>query len=215
MKRFLIATALLGLTAAYIGMHPPENLAAGQGVLRHVPDRFGTWNRAESGLDDGVQEQLRADDVLLRRYESDGQSCWLCLVYHQNRRYGSHDPQVCYESQGFVVTGEGRATVDDGSPGGIPVNTFVVERHKEPRVVWYWWTTNGLSTADVSRFRGRMSFLGALENRSWGSFVRVEAEAPDGDIAAASARAQAFAALVARELPGVFARANGAAGGRP
>ncbi len=205
MTRFVLAVLMLALTGAYVRMHPPENLSAGRNVLRAVPARFGPWERRESGLEDGVQEQLAADDVLLRRYESGQQSVWLCMVYHQNRRYGSHDPQLCYESQGFVVTGEGRAKVDDGSPGGIPVQTFVVERRHQPRVVWYWWTTDGLSTGDVNSFRGRMALLGALENRSWGSFVRVEAEAPDGDLAAASARARDFAARVARALPAVFA----------
>jgi EpsI family protein len=208
MRRFLLAVALMGLTAAYVRLHPPEDLAVGRGVLKSVPARFGPWVREESGLQDGVQEQLQADDVLLRRYEANGQSVWLCLVYHQNKRYGSHDPQVCYESQGFVVVGEGHATVDDGTPAGIPVNTFVVERKHEPRVVWYWWTTQGLSTGDVKSFRGRMAMMGAFENRSWGSFVRVEAEAPDGDLEAASARAREFAALVAHELPGLFARAR-------
>jgi hypothetical protein len=57
--------------------------------------------------------------------------------------------------------------------------------------------------------------LGALENRSWGSFVRVEAEAPDGDLIAANARARDFAARVAHELPGVFARSRGTAPVRP
>jgi EpsI family protein len=215
MRRFLIAVVLLGVTAAYVRMHPPERLDTGRSVLRAVPANFGPWVRRESGLDEGIQEQLQADDVLLRRYENAGQSVWLCVVYHQNRRYGSHDPQLCYESQGFAVVDEGRARVDDGSAGGIPAHTFTVERRKEPRVVWYWWTTEGLSTGDVAAFRGRLALLGALENRSWGAFVRVEAEAPDGDVAAATARARDFAALAGRDLPGVFARARGTAVPRP
>jgi EpsI family protein len=215
MTRFLLAAAMLAMTGAYAQLHPPASLASGRGILRAVPAGFGPWRRRESGLDTGVKEELSADDVLLRRYESGGASVWLCLVYHQNRRYGAHDPQVCYESQGFVVTGEGHARVDDGTSAGIPVNTFVVERHHEPRIVWYWWTTDGLSTGDAESFRGRMALLGALENRSWGSFVRVEAEAPDGDLAAASERVRGFASLVARGLPAVFASARTAPAPRP
>lgn len=215
MRRFLLAVLLLGSTAAYERLHPPLALDNGRTVLRSVPAQFGPWARRESGLGEGVQEQLQADDVLLRRYEAADQSVWLCLVYHQNRRYGSHDPQLCYESQGFVVTGEGHARVDDGTPAGIPVSTFTVERHKEQRVVWCWWTTQGLSTGDVNAFRGRLALLGAIENRSWGSFVRVESEAPDGDLAAATARVRDFAARVAHVLPGVFARARGTDVPRP
>lgn len=213
MKRFLAAALMLSLTAAYVRVHPPVDLAAGKNVLRAVPASFGPWVREESGLRDGVQEELQADDALLRRYEAPGKdrSVWLCLVYHQNRRYGSHDPQLCYESQGFVIVDEGRDVVADGSPSGIAVHTFVAKRKGDVRVVWYWWTTDGLSTGDASAFRGRLALLGAFENRSWGSFVRVESETPDGDLGAATERVREFAGRVAHDLPGVFARARAAA----
>jgi EpsI family protein len=207
MRRFGLVGAMLAFTALYACVHPPENLALGRGVLRAVPASFGPWNGTEMSFEDGVVEELRADDVLLRRYEREGQTVWLCVVYHQNRRYGAHDPQICYESQGFVVTAENRARVDDGTSSGLVANTFVAERKHVHRVIWYWWTTAGLSTGDVARFRDRMAMLGALENRSWGSFVRVESVARDGDMAAATARVRDFSTRIARELPGVFDRA--------
>ena len=207
MIRFATVALLLALTAAYGRLHPPENLAVGRGVLRAVPATIGPWNGTELSFEDGIVDELKADDVLLRRYVRDGKVVWLCLVYHQNRRYGAHDPQVCYESQGFVVTAEGHAHVDDGTPRGLEVSTFVAERKHVPRVIWYWWTTAGLSTRDANAFRGRMALLGALENRSWGSFVRVESVAEGGDLAGATARVRDFSDRVARELPGVFARA--------
>src|SRR6185369_1442642 len=46
--------------------------------------------------------------------------------------------------------------------------------------------TEGLSTADVGAFRGRMAMAGALENRAWGAFVRVEALVRTDDVAADS-----------------------------
>lgn len=203
--RFLVTAGLLLATAGYVALHPPVNLAVGRGVLAAVPSRFGPWNGTELSFEDAVVEELKADDVLIRRYESAGQVVWLCLVYHQNRRYGAHDPRLCYESQGYVVESEGRARVADGAGGGIEVNSFIASRRSEQRVVWYWWTTKGLSTADAEAFRRRMAVAGALENRSWGSFVRVESIARDGDIAAATRRVADFSARVAASLPGVFA----------
>ncbi len=204
MIRFSIAFLLLAATAAVVQFHPPENLALGRGVLRAVPVTFGPWSGQEFSFEDAVVEELKADDLLIRRYDQGAESVWLCLVYHQNRRYGAHDPLLCYESQGYVVESPGRARVDDGSPGGIEVNTFVAVRKKERRVVWYWWTTQGLSTADVWAFRRRMTLSGTLENRSWGAFVRVESVASDGDVAAAGGRVRDFSNRVARALPGLF-----------
>ncbi|MFN8589308.1 MAG: EpsI family protein [Candidatus Eisenbacteria bacterium] len=211
MKRFVTAFVLMAATAAVVLLNPPVNLALGRGMLKHVPTAFGPWSGTELSFEDAVVEELRADDLLIRRYENGTQPVWLCIVYHQNRRYGAHDPLLCYESQGFVIEREGRARVADGTPGGLEVNTFVTERQKSRRVVWYWWTTNGLSTSDVGAFRRRMAFSGALDNRSWGAFVRVESVAKDGDLEGARARVADFAARVARELPGVFERAAASA----
>lgn len=207
MRRFLIAAVLMALAGLYVLANPPENLALGRGILKQVPQSFGPWVGTELSFEDAVVEELKADDILIRRYENAGQKVWLCVVYHQNRRYGAHDAQLCYESQGFVVKREGHATVNDGTVRGLPASTFLAERQKHRRVVWYWWSTDGLSTSDASAFRRRMALLGALDNRSWGAFVRVESIVQDGDEAAARARVADFAARVSREMPAVFARA--------
>lgn len=207
MRRFLAAALMLAATAAVVWLNPPENLALGRGVLQAVPATFGPWSGTEYSFEDAVVEELKAEDILIRRYERDGQTVWLCIVYHQNKRYGAHDPQLCYDSQGFTIESEGHANVDDGTRDGVDVNTFVAERKQQKRVIWYWWSTQGLSTSDVRAFRSRMAVTGALDNRSWGAFVRVETVASDGDLAAARARVGEFSERVARGLPGVFAAA--------
>ena len=207
MKSYLVALALFVLTACAVLLTPPIDLAAGHGVLRAVPQVFGPWQGTDSAFERAVVDELRADDLLIRRYRDGERSVWLCLVYHQNRRYGSHDPLLCYTSQGYSVDRPGRERVDDGSPEGLTVNSCVAERSNEQRVVWYWWTTQGLSTPEVDQLRSRMALIGALENRSWGTFVRVESVVHDGDVGAATARVREFSALVARELPAVFAQA--------
>lgn len=205
MIRFAAAALLLAGTAAYVLLNPPENLAVGRSVLRAIPASFGPWSGSEYSFEDAVVEELKADDLLIRRYEQAGHTVWLCVVFHQNRRYGAHDPHLCYESQGYVLESPGRARVDDGSPQGIEARTFVASRKKERRAVWYWWSTQGMSTSDADAFRRRMALMGALENRSWGAFVRVESVAEDGDVDAANRRVQDFAQRVARVLPEVFA----------
>lgn len=207
MKRFVAAALMLGITALVVWLSPPENLALGRGVLQAVPAAFGPWSGTDYSFEDAVVEELKADDMLIRRYQNAEQTVWLCVVYHQNKRYGAHDPQLCYDSQGFVIESEGRARIDDGTRDGLEANTFVAERQKQQRVVWYWWSTEGLSTSDANAFRRRMAVSGALENRSWGAFVRVETVVRDGDMAAARTRVAEFSQRIARELPGVFSHA--------
>jgi EpsI family protein len=202
--RWLATVLLLAATAGYVWLHPPANLAIGRGALAACPATLGPWDGTELSFENAVVEELRADDVLIRRYQSPADVAWLCVVYHQNRRYGAHDPQLCYESQGWEVERPGTAVVADGSPGGLTVNRFVASRRDDRRLVSYWWLTGDLATADVGAFRRSMAMSGALQNRSWGAFVRVETEIQGDDRAAAAHAADDFAARVAHALPGVL-----------
>jgi len=206
--RFLVTVALLGATAGYVLLHPPQNLAVGGHVLAACPTAFGDWNGTELSFENAVVEELKADELLVRRYERGPDKVWLCVIYHRHRRYGAHDPRLCYESQGYLVDHAGPARVDDGTASGLPVNRFVAERGHDRRVVYYWWTTRGLATADVGAFRRSMALRGALDDRSWGAFVRVEAQVRDGDDRGAEGAAADFAARVAHALPQVFAAAE-------
>ena len=208
MKTFVATVLMLAATASAVLLTPPIDLAAGHGILRAVPREFGPWVGTDAEFERAVVDELRADDLLIRRYVNGEKSVWLCLVYHQNRRYGSHDPLLCYTSQGFSIARAGRAVVDDGSPSGLTVNTCIAERGEDSRVVWYWWTTEGLSTGDPGAFRSRMAMLGALDNRSWGTFVRVESVLRADGVPGATERVSEFAGRLAQELPALFAKAE-------
>lgn len=215
MKTFVATFLMLAATASAVLLTPPIDLAAGHGILRAIPYDFGPWVGLDSEFERAVVDELRADDLLIRRYADGDQSVWLCLVYHQNRRYGSHDPLLCYTSQGFSIAHVGRAVVDDGTPSGLTVNTCIAERGEDSRVVWYWWTTEGFSTGDAGALRARMAMLGALDNRSWGTFVRVESVLRTDGVPAATARVRDFAGRLARELPAIFAKAEAQPPARP
>jgi EpsI family protein len=206
--KLLAVVVLLAATAGYVLLHPPPDLAVGHGALVSCPVVFGGWNGTDLSFEDAVLEELKADDVLVRRYVLGDKVAWLTIVYHQNRRYGAHDPRVCYESQGYLVEPLGLRQVADGSPGGLEVNVFRAVRPRERRLVYYWWTTRGLVTADVAVLRQRMALAGALDNRSWGAFVRIEMRLGNGGETVTTAALDELTARVARALPGVFAAAE-------
>ena len=212
MMRYAVTALMLAATALYASFHHPANLAAGRGVLAHIPVVFGEWNGTELSFEDAVIDDLQPDDLLVRRYDRGADKVWLCVVYHQNRRFGAHDPRLCYQSQGYLLEPGARVRVDDGQVGGLEVNRFIADRHGDRRIVYYWWATAGLSTTDADAFRGRMALRGALDNRSWGAFVRVEALVRNADDRAADREAGEFAARVAQALPRVFAATHVSAG---
>ena len=206
MTRWLTILVLLAATGLYGALHPPANLAAGRGVLQHVPEVLGDWNGTELSFEDAVVDELHPDDLLVRRYTRGSDLVWLCIVYHQNRRYGAHDPHLCYEAAGYHIEKEHDAPISrDEAGAGVPARWFVAQRARGSRLVAYWWDTAGLRTTDPVRFRERMALRGALDNRSWGAFVRVETPIENDDEAGARRRLEDFGARVGASLPAVFA----------
>jgi hypothetical protein len=57
-----------------------------------------------------------------------------------------------------------------------------------------------------------MAVAGALDNRSWGAFVRIEMRLGNGGEAVTTAALDDLTARVASTLPGVFAAAEGRPG---
>jgi EpsI family protein len=213
-KRFVAALLMIGATAAYTWLNPPVNLALGGARLAACPTTLGDWTGTALSFEDAVVEELRADDLLIRRYARGAETVWLCVVYHENRRYGAHDPTVCYESQGYLVAEEGGHRVA-GARGPLEANRFVAERSRDRRLVYYWWSTQGLDTRDADAFRRRMAVTGALENRSWGAFVRVETVIEGDDVAGAERRLEDFARAAAQGLDAVFTGDAATAGTGP
>jgi len=207
MRLWITTVVVLAATAVYVQLHPPVDLAIGRGALARCPAAFGAWNGTDLSFEDAVVEELQADDLLIRRYRRGDDLLWLCMVYHQNRRLGAHDPRVCYQSQGYLVDPGSRVTLVAGT-GALTANRFVVERRDDRRVVCYWWVTEGLNTPDADAFRARMALRGALSNRSWGAFVRVEAQVHGHDDAAADLAIRDFTARLLPALPQVFATSS-------
>src|SRR6185503_1615212 len=137
MRLWITTVVLLAATAVYVQLHPPVDLAIGRGALARCPAAFGAWNGTDLSFEDAVVEELKADDLLIRRYRRGDDLLWLCMVYHQNRRLGAHDPRVCYQSQGYLVDPGSRVTLVAGSEA-LTANRFVVERRDDRRVVCYW-----------------------------------------------------------------------------
>jgi len=202
--RFVIACLMLAATGAYVLTHPPENLAVGHGPLAACPAVFDGWNGTDLSFADAVVEDLRADDLLIRRYQRGDDRVWLCIVYHRHRRYGAHDPRLCFESQGYLIEQPGRTRVADGRGAALEVNRFVASRGRDRRVVYYWWMAPGLATSDAGAFRRALALRNTLDPSSWGAFVRIESQLREDDRNRAESAAADFAARVVPVLPGVL-----------
>jgi EpsI family protein len=199
-----IVSALLILTAAYVYMNPPDRLSLDAGSLSRFPTELGDWSGIERGFDNVVYEELAADDTLVREYDRGDDLIWFVVIFHQNERYGAHEPVVCYRSQGWSIVDEGVRTLwrpDDE----FDANWILIESRGETRLALYWWYTAGdLATGDRDQFFARMARSGIVSNVTFGAFIRVSTVVRDGDVDLAFDNVTGFAEEALKHLPGLF-----------
>jgi EpsI family protein len=196
---------LLVAAALYVHLNPPRRLELGPEALAAFPVELDSWRGEDQEFSDVVTEELDADDTLARRYVSEsGESVWFIIIFHQNERYGAHEPVVCYRAQGWGVVDQGLTTVARGDDE-FDANWLLVEAGGQKRVALYWWYTAGdLATADRDKFLARMATSGVTSNVTFGAFIRVSTRVGEGGFDAALARARGFAERAAPHVPGLF-----------
>jgi EpsI family protein len=147
-SRFLIVSALLLAclgARAYVSIKPQapkhEKLAA-------LPkDISGYKVEAEAEITDDVQAVLRADDYVLRRYESpNGKTLDLFIAYYEYQRAGEsmHSPKNCLPGAGWSPILNDYLTIGQTADGKPAVaNRYVIEKDGRRQVVIYWYQANG------------------------------------------------------------------------
>jgi EpsI family protein len=204
--RVATVAALLVLTAAYVLLNPPRRMELGAGALAALPKEIGSWSGEDRGFEDVVYDELAADDTLVRQYtRDDGESVWFLIIFHQNERYGAHDPLVCYRSQGWEILDQGLVPLAMRGQE-FDASWILVKKGTEKRLAVFWWYTAGnLATADRELFMKRMAASGIVSNVTFGAFIRASAVVRGDGVGEAMAVLKDFSEGALRYLPGLFA----------
>jgi EpsI family protein len=197
--------ALLTAAALVVWLNPPERLTLGADSLAAFPAAIGEWRSEDLEFEDVVYQELEADATLVRRYSrDDGATVWFVVIFHQNDRYGAHDPVVCYTAHGWKVVDRGTLRLARAA-GDIDAQWIRLMAGDAERLALYWWYTAGdLATGDRDEFMARMASSGIVSNTTFGAFMRVSAVVEDGDLDAAQALAREFAEAALPHLSEVF-----------
>lgn len=129
-------------------------------------------------MDEKVVTTLDPSSLIFREYETkSGRKIWLCIVYHENERWGAHDPQVCYKSQGWDIIdygGSKETTQYHIDETGVDINQFYVKKGDIEEVVFYWWF-GSKKRQMTSRFEQMMwlAINGLLYGYNDSGFIRI------------------------------------------
>jgi EpsI family protein len=203
--RVALVLVLLAATALYVRLNPPRRLELGSEALEAFPMELSAWRGVDLEFSDVVAEELAADDTLARRYvDEHGNSVWFVIIFHQNERYGAHEPVVCYTAQGWSVVDRGLTPLSRQGEE-FDANWLLIEARGQKRLAVYWWYTAGdLATGDRDQFMSRMATAGVRSNVTFGAFVRVSVAVGDGGFDEALSTARDFAEEALPRIPALF-----------
>src|SRR3972149_11063209 len=131
---YVISILLVLLASFYtLFFYKPKNSSDTAEIFRMFPKKVGEWTATEDiKIDSSTVTALEPSSLIFRKYENKNKDIiWLCIVYHQNDRWGAHDPQVCYKSQGWSLHdygGKYETTKISLKGLGHEINRFYVEK---------------------------------------------------------------------------------------
>ena len=135
----LLAAALLALHLG-AGVKAPATLSKYR--LASLPRQVEGWRGEDGGWKAETVTAIDAEDWLLRRYQDpSGSTVWLYVGFHSGISFGGsspHSPLLCYPGQGWVVVDSTIEQIRLAEGSSIPVNSLLVQKGLEQRLVRYW-----------------------------------------------------------------------------
>jgi EpsI family protein len=117
---------------------------------------------------------LDPNSLIFRDYRNeDGNIVNLAVVYHQNDRWGAHDPTICYKSQGWTVSPLQEAPSVEVDGRRIDLDGFVVKKGTYTSLVYYFWfSSRDKLVASRTRQMVDMVVSGLVRGYTESGFVR-------------------------------------------
>jgi len=176
--RFLIAAALLAVTAIFLQARSRNELVPVRQPLRVFPQQLGEWTGTDVAIPQDVLDVLGQGDFLLRVYQ-DGSGrnpdVDLFLAYFSSQRAGDtiHSPKNCLPGAGWSPIEASRISIS--SPGRVPfpANRYIIAKGTERQLVLYWYWAHDRAVASEYLAKFYLVADSIRMNRSDGSLVRV------------------------------------------
>ena len=176
--RFLIAAALLAVTAIFLQARSRNELVPVRQPLKAFPQRLGEWTGTDVAIPQDVLDVLGEGDFLLRVYQ-DGSGknpdVDLFLAYFSSQRTGDtiHSPKNCLPGAGWFPIEASRISISSPRRAPFPANRYVIAKGAKRQLVLYWYWAHDRAVASEYLAKFYLVADSIRMNRSDGSLVRV------------------------------------------
>ena len=174
--RYLLVIIVLLSLGIFSVFYAPKNMLNTNNI-ENLEMKIDGWHFVRDiKLDAGTYAALQPKSLILRDYRNDkGHWLNLLVVYHQNDRWGAHNPNVCFTSQGWKIKkGEEKVNTITVNNREFRINKFLAERGSVTKLVYYYWfSSNKKFTASRNRQMLDMVLNGIVHGFTESGFVEI------------------------------------------
>ena len=184
-KKLIILLGVLLVGAVYSATYKPVRASNTIETLDIKSLQISGWSfLREIEMDYKKYTALDPNSLIFRDYQDDaGDIVNLAVVYHQNDRWGAHDPVICYESQGWKVTpfDQRQSIVIKGRR--IELGGFSARKAQHNSLVYYlWFSSRDNLVSSRTRQMVDMVLSGLFHGYTESGFIRFSISATPADI---------------------------------
>jgi len=174
----ILALLFLSIAIYYTKINYSPKEMEISGIFKLFPKKIGDWEfKNDAAIDKAIVDYLKPKVFIFKKYQDNkGNEILVSIVYHENKRWGPHDVETCYKSQGWRLIKNGNMALEKQGlmNDSTRINEFVAEKDGYRELVMYWWfTEDGQQTG--SRFIQMIYLIksGLLNLRSGGGMIRI------------------------------------------
>ncbi len=205
LPRVLLVLALLACTFFLLQNVSGTRRTPIKQPLAKFPVTLGDWQAKSSReSSEAVIKLLGVDDYIEYNYASpNGQTVNFYAAFYESVGTGGgyHSPKNCIPGGGWGIEAVKTVTIQPkGSQVPVTVAEMIIRNRNEYQVVMYWYQNRGRIISSEYWEKFYLVLDAILKKRRDGTFVRLMAPAPNGDIPQAEKVLESFAAQVVTEL---------------
>lgn len=140
-SRLLVLFSVLLASALYTWHYQPATAENTMEGLEEMTRDISGWTfLRDIPMDYRQYTALDPNSLIFRDYRNANHDVVnLAVVYHQNDRWGAHDPTVCYRSQGWDVSPLNESAIVNVGERKIELNGFTSAKANYQSLVYYFW----------------------------------------------------------------------------
>jgi EpsI family protein len=173
-KRYCVIVVILLSMVLLSNLYRPEPVR-GQINFTKLGNGIQGWQFfSDIDVDYKAYTALDPNTLIFRNFKNGkGNIANLVVVYHQNNRWGAHDPMICYTSQGWAIKEKTDIVKIPFQGNFTELNRFMASKGDTLNLVYYcWFSSNRKITSSRNKQMIEMVLNGVIHGYTESGFLR-------------------------------------------